>query len=66
MSAVASIIALYSASVLDLDTVFYFLAHHEIKLGPRNNAKPPVDFLSSVHPAQFASEKAPTITDGEC
>jgi hypothetical protein len=65
ISVVASVIALYSASVLDLDTVFYFLAHNEIKLGPRNTAKPPIDFLSFVHPAMSASEKALTISDGE-
>jgi hypothetical protein len=49
---------LYSASVLDLDTVAYFLALQEIRLGPKYTAKPPVDLLSSTHPAQSASEKA--------
>jgi hypothetical protein len=37
----ASTIALYSASVLDLDTVFYFFAHRDIKLGPTKTAKTP-------------------------
>jgi hypothetical protein len=46
-----SSIALYSALVLDLDTIFCFLAHHDIKFGPRKTANPPVDFLSSMHPA---------------
>jgi len=50
-SAVALARALYSASVLDLDTVACFLALHEIRLEPRKIAKPPVDFLSSEHPA---------------
>jgi hypothetical protein len=61
---VASAIALYSASVLDLETVFYFLAHQEIKFGPTKTAKPLVDFLLSVHPAQSMSENALTIVDG--
>jgi hypothetical protein len=51
-SAVALAMALYSASVLERDTIFCFLANQEIRLGPKNTAKPHVDFLSS------ASEKA--------
>jgi hypothetical protein len=65
ISVVASIIAMYSASVLDRDNVFYFLAHHDIKLGPKKATKPPVDFLSSVHLDQSASENALTIVDGK-
>jgi hypothetical protein len=60
ISAIASAIALYSASVLNCDTVFCFFAHLEIRLGPRNTAKPPVDLLLSEHPTQFASKKALT------
>ena len=62
-SAVALARALYSASVLDLDTVACFLALHEIRLEPRKIAKPHVDFLSSEHPAQSALEKALTKLD---
>jgi hypothetical protein len=59
-SVVASAMALYSTSVLDRDTVFCFLAHQDIKLGPKKIAKPPVDFLSSEQPAQSASENVLT------
>jgi hypothetical protein len=54
---------LYSASVLDLEIVAYFFAHQEIILQPRNTANPPVERLSSGHPAQSASEKALTSTE---
>ena len=61
ISAVAFAMALYSASaVLDLDTVACFLAVQNTKLAPRKTANPPVDFLSSRHPAQFVSEYALT------
>jgi hypothetical protein len=65
ISAVASAMVLYSASVLDRDTAFYFLEHHEIKFGPRNTTNPPEDFLRSPHPAQSASKKALIIMDGD-
>ena len=64
ISVVASATALYSASVFDLDTVACFLAFQEMRFGPKNTAKPPVDFLSSGHPAQSASEKA--LSKVEC
>ena len=54
---------LYSTSVLDLDTVACFLALHEIRFGPRKTTKLPVDLLSSVQPAQSASENPLTNRD---
>ena len=58
ISAVVFANALYSASVLDLETVACFLALQDIKLDPKNTAKPPVERLSSRQPAQSESEKA--------
>jgi hypothetical protein len=49
--------------VLDLDTVACLRAVHDIRLSPRKTAKPPVELLSSTHPAQLASEKSLTIMD---
>jgi hypothetical protein len=57
ISAVAFARDLYSASVLDLETVACFLALQEIRLDPKYTTKPPVDLLSSTHHAQSASEK---------
>jgi hypothetical protein len=65
ISAVAFARDLYSASVLDLDTVACFLALQEIKLGPKYIANPPVDLLSSTQPAQSASEKALTNVEDD-
>jgi hypothetical protein len=59
-SAVALARDLYSASVLDRDTVGCFLALQEIKFGPKYMANPQVDLLSSTFPAQSASENALT------
>ena len=42
-----------------------FLAHHEIKLGPKNMANPPVERLSSRQPAQSESEKALTRVEDD-
>ena len=60
ISAVAFAKDLYSASVLDRDTVACFLALQEIRLDPKNTAKPPLDLLSSLHHAQLASGNALT------
>ncbi|XBI78592.1 hypothetical protein VPH35_088252 [Triticum aestivum] len=60
ISVVALASALYSASVLDRDTVACFFAHQDIKFGPKNTAKPPVERLSSGHPVQSESEKTLT------
>lgn len=58
ISAVALANALYSASVLDLDTIAcFFLAFHDTRLGPKNTTKPHMDLLSSGDPAQYTSEK---------
>jgi hypothetical protein len=54
---------LYSASVLDPGTVACFLELHEIILGPRNIANPPVDLWSLGHPAQSASENLLSKSD---
>jgi len=52
ISAIAFANALYSASVLYRDTVGCFLELHDTRLGPRNTTNPPVERLSSTHPAQ--------------
>jgi hypothetical protein len=54
---------LYSASVLDLQTMGCFYALHEIIFSPKNMAKPPRDRQSSTQQAQSASENALTNKD---
>jgi hypothetical protein len=53
-SSVVSAITLYSTSVLDCDTIFCFLAHQDIKLGPKKTVNPSINFLSSEQPTQLA------------
>jgi hypothetical protein len=62
-SVVAFANALYSASVLDLETVAYFLALQAISLAPKNTTKPLVDLRSFGHPAQSTSANALTMVE---
>jgi hypothetical protein len=56
ISAVVFANALYSASVLDQDTVDCFFAFQEIRLFSRNIANPPIELMSSTLSAQSTSE----------
>jgi hypothetical protein len=62
---VALAIALYSALVLDHETVGCFFADYEIRLGPKKIANPPVDFLSSGQSALSTSENVSTSVDDD-
>jgi hypothetical protein len=57
--------ALYSASVIDLDIVFCFLSLQEMRLQPRNTTKSHVDLLSSTLCAQSVSKKALTRVESD-
>ena len=65
ISAVVLATALYSALVLDQDTVACFHALHDTRLGPKYTAKAPVERRSSRHPAQSASEKPLTSKEDD-
>lgn len=49
--------------MFDLDRVTCFLAHRDIRNGPRKTAEPLVDLLSSKHLTQSACEMALTNID---
>jgi hypothetical protein len=63
ISAVILARVLYSASVLDHETVGCFLVLYKTRLQPKNMGKPPIDLLSSEQLAQSASPKPLTIID---
>jgi hypothetical protein len=46
-----------------MDTVACFLAFHETRFDLTYTTNPPIDLLSSVHPAQSALENALTIVE---
>lgn len=58
ISQVVVVIAWYLASLVDLDTVFYFFDFHEISDWLRNTQISVIDFLVSWHAAQLASQNA--------
>ena len=65
ISKVAFAKALHFDSLLDLKTTTSFIAHHEIRLGPKKTVNPPIERLPSKHPAQSELEKALTRVDGD-
>ena len=54
-SLVASVSAMYSASVLEIATLFCFLDSHDMAPFDNLNMKPVLDFLSSISPLQSES-----------
>jgi hypothetical protein len=54
---------LYSASLLDLDTISYFLTLQLMRQGPRKIAYPVVDLLSSRFSSQLESLKVLRLRD---
>jgi hypothetical protein len=65
ISALAFTMALYSASMLEREIVGYLQALHDTRFDPKNMANPPIDRLSSRHPAQSASENSLTSMEGD-
>ena len=57
-SSAANAIDLYSTFLLDLKTIFCFLALQDMRFWPRNTPYPLLDFLLSGDPAQSESQKA--------
>ncbi|XP_050249761.1 WAT1-related protein At1g09380-like [Quercus robur] len=57
-SHIATSIDLYSASAVDLETVFCFLDFQETNESPKKTQKPVMDLLESGQVAQSASAKA--------
>ncbi|KAL4590284.1 hypothetical protein LXL04_003211 [Taraxacum kok-saghyz] len=58
ISHVTAAMALYSASVEDLETIFCFLVFQDMSRSPKNTQKPVMDLLISLQPAQSESLKA--------
>lgn len=63
ISAVTRSKHLYSAPVLDQDTMCCFLDCHDIRFDPRRTQNPEVDLLSSGSEAQSSSQKASRCKD---
>jgi hypothetical protein len=56
-SVVALAIALYSTSLLERETMGFFLVHHEIRFDLKKTTKPPILLRLSEQPAQSTFEK---------
>jgi hypothetical protein len=65
ISVVAFTIALYSTSILNLETVGCLRALYDIRFDPKNIANPSVDCLSLRHPTQSALENPLMSMEGD-